>query len=237
VDQFIPKIEKVANFGANEPFVARIVMGLPEVIEATDFDNKEEIKEAIMEMFMNGLAPAFSSLQEIRKIEDGSKEKLLMDLRKEYFSFYDRLWAAYKDRMQKVIKTLGYDLGFIFLINKDFEMKMTEFLHKNPEIRHELGDYLRKNRNNWQNAVAKFRNEYAQHQSVYEKEIDDLLRLDAIEVCFKNCWTAIEMILMELICTKLHGWAGIEEIPETERNSSIPKRFRVIIRFGKIKTN
>ena len=65
----VPKMEKVANIGSNEPFMARIVMGLPEILEATDFKNKEEIKEGIMEMFMNGLLPAYAHLQEIKDIE------------------------------------------------------------------------------------------------------------------------------------------------------------------------
>lgn len=227
----IPKVEKVANFGANEPFVARIVLGLSEIVDVTTHENKTQIKEAISEMFINGLAPAFSSLQEIRKIESGSKEKLLMDLRKEYFSFYDRLWVAYKDRMQKVAKELEYNVSFIFSKKeKNFEVNMKEFFIKHPEIKLELSGYLRKNRNNWQNAVAKFRNEYAQHQSIYEKDVNYLLQLSSAEICFKNCWTAIEMVLMELLCAKLYGRVGIEEIPQAERDCAVPKRFRVIFR-------
>lgn len=225
------KIEKVANFGAGEPFVARIVMGLPEVLEVTTHANKEGIKEMIMEMFMNGLAPAFTSLQKIKEIESGIKEKLSMDLRKEYFSFYDRLWAAYKDRMQKVAVMLGYNVGFIFSKEENFELKANEFQKKYPEVRGELIEYIRKNRKSWQNAVVRFRNEYAQHQVIFDKDVEELLSLKSSEICFRNCWTAIEMILMELICTKLYGWAGVQEIPESERNSSVPKRFIILYRM------
>ena len=155
-----------------------------------------------------------------------------MDLRKEYFSFYDRLWAAYKDRMQKVATLMGFDdIGLAFAREEDFNIKAEKFLKKHPEIRPELVEYIRKNRNNWQNAVAKFRNEYAQHQSVFDKDVEELLSLGTSEVCFKNCWTAIEMILMELICTKLYGWVGVQEIPESERDNSMPKRFGIIYRM------
>lgn len=231
MDVVAPKIEKIVDFGTEEPFVARIVTGLPEILQATEYRNQDEIKEAIMEMFMNGLAPAFRSLQILREIESREKERLLMDVRKEYFAFYDRLWAAYKDRMQGVVRRLGYDVGFLFVKDENFESKAIEFFDKNPEVRRELLEYLRKNRFGWQNAVARFRNDYAQHQTIFDKDVEELLSLNSVEICFKNCWTAIEMILAELISTKLFGLAGIEEIPEIERDPSVPKRFRVIYRM------
>lgn len=231
----VPKIEKVANFGSEEPFVARIAMGLPEILQATEYKNKDEIKEAINEMFMNGLAPAFQSLQMLRDIESGKRERLLMDLRKEYFSFYGRIWAAYKDRMQEVARRLGYeDIGFLFVKDENFDGKAKEFFDKHPEVRHELLEYLMKNRSGWQNAVARFRNDYAEHQKIFDKDVEELLSLDSAETCFRNCWMTIEMILAEFISTKLFWFAGIEEIPETERNLSVPKRFRIMYRIQKL---
>lgn len=228
----MPKVEKVANFGANEPFVARIVMGLPEILGVTSYENQEEIKEAIMEMFMSGLAPAFLSLQTLREIEGGKRERLLMDIRKEYLSFYDRLWAAYKDRMQEVARRLGYkDIGFLFMKDGSFEVKAEEFFNEHSEVRRTLLKYLKDARSSWQNAVARFRNDYAQHQKVLDKDVEELLSLNSAEICFKNCWTAIEMILAELISTKLFGFVGIEEIPEAERDLSMPKRFRIMYRM------
>jgi hypothetical protein len=232
MQRVIPKVEKIADFGSGEPFVARIVMGLPEILRATEYQNQEEIEEAIMEIFMNGLAPAFRSIQSLREIENGKRERLLMDLRKEYFAFYDRLWAAYKDRMQEVIRRLGYDdFGFLFSTDEDFEKKATAFFDKHPEVRRERLEFLRNHRSGWQNAVARFRNEYAEHQKIFDKDVEELLSLDAAEICFKNCWTAIEMILAELISTRLYPFAGIEEIPESERDPSVPKRFRVMYRM------
>lgn len=232
MQRVVPKVEKIADFGSGEPFVARIVMGLPEILRATEYQNQREIEEAIMEMFMNGLAPAFRSLQSLREIESGERERLLIDLRKEYFAFYDRIWAAYMDRMQEVIRRLGYDdFGFLFLNDKDFEKKATAFFDKHPEVRRDLLVFLEKNRAGWQNAVARFRNNYAQHQKMFDKDVEELLSLDAAEICFKNCWTAIEMILAELISTRLFPFTGIEEIPESERDPSVPKRFRVMYRM------
>jgi|GEM_PF-3431672 len=225
-----PKVKKVANFGANEPFVARIVLGLSEIVDVTTYENKNEIKEAISEMFMNGLAPAFSSLQEIRKIESGRKERLLMDLRKEYFSFYDRLWAAYKDRMQRIIIALGYDLGFVFADDNKFKARSGKFTSSYPKMPKEFIEQIEKNRIAWQSAVVRFRNEYAQHQTVFEKDVQELLSLRSAEICFQNCWTLIEFILVHLMCLNLYGWVGVAEIPKEERDFSVPKKFRILYR-------
>ncbi len=234
MQKMIPKVEKVANFGTEEPFVARLMMGLSGVIDATTFnpEKKSDIKEKIMGILVETLFPAFASLQEIRKMESGQRERLLVDVRKEYISFYNRIWAAYKDRMPEVARNLEYDIGFLF-VKKDenFEVKAKVFFESHPEVRIELLEYLRKNRQVWQQAVARFRNDYAEHQSIYEQDVQELLTLKAAEICFKNCWTAIEMILMELITTKLFPFARIEEIPEAERDKSVPRRFRVMHRM------
>lgn len=226
----VPKIEKVANVGTNEPFLARIVMGLPEILDVTDFEEKDKIKESIMELFMNGLLPAFSHLQELRDIESGKKEKLIIDLNKAYFGFYDRVWAAYKDRMQRTAKLMGFDVGFIFKKDKDFEKGISEFRKAYPNVHSDIVGAMRKNRIGWQKAVVRFRNDYAEHQTIFEKDVKELRSLRAAEICFNNCWTAIERILGELICSKLYGWAGVEEIPESERDQLMPKRFRIIFR-------
>lgn len=232
MQMIVPKIEKVANVGSNESFVARIMMGLADVVDATDYENKGEIKEAIMSIFVEGLLPAYAHLQEVRDIEEGKQERLTVDLNKAYIGFYNRLWAAYSDRMPKVAKELGYeDIGFIFTKDKNFEVKSKEFFSVHPEVRCELLDYLVKNRKSWQQAVVRFRNDYAEHQSIFEKDVEELRSLKSAEICFKNCWTAIEMILVELISTKLFGFAGIEEIPEAKRDPVMPKRFRIMYRM------
>ena len=230
MNNIIPKVEKVANVGTNEPFLARIVIGLPEILDVADFKEKDKIKESIIEIFMNGLLPAFSHLQELRSIDSGKKEKLTVDLNKAYFGFYDRIWAAYRDRMQKTAKLMGFNIGFMFQNDKDFEKGISEFQKAYPNVHSDIVEAMRKNRIGWQNAVVRFRNDYAEHQTIFEKDVEELRTLESVEICFNNCWTAIERILGELICSKLYGWAGVEEIPEAERDPSAPKRFRIIFR-------
>ena len=228
----VPKIEKIANVGTNEPFVARIVFGLSDVLDATTYKDKDSIKQAINGMFKECLLQAYSHLQDLRDIEDGKRERLIVDLDKAYLGFYDRLWAAYSDRMPKVAKELGYeDIGFIFTKDESFEAKAKEFFDKHPEVRSELLEYLRKNRECWQRAVVRFRNDYAQHNKLFDEDVKELFTLKTAETCFRNCWTAIEMILAELISTKLHGGVWIEEIPEAERDPAMPKRFRIMYRI------
>ncbi len=229
----VPKMEKVANVGANEPFMARIVFGLSDVLDETMHEDKDSIKEVINGMFKECLLQAYSHLQDLRDIEGGKRERLIVDLDKAYLGFYDRLWAAYGDRMPKVAKELGYeDIGFIFSKkDESFETKAKEFFDKHPEVRSELLEYLRKNRKSWQQAVVRFRNDYAQHNKLFDEDVKELCTLKAAETCFRNCWTAIEMILAELISTKLYAWAGVIEIPEAERDPAMPKRFRIMYRM------
>jgi len=227
----VPKVEQVADFGAEEPFVARIFMGLSEVLDATEFEEKEKIKESVMGIFINGLLPAFSYLRELRDIESGKKERLVVDLNKAYVGFYDRLWVAYKDQMQKVIKLLDFDLGFIFKDDKKFEKGCKEFVNNYPNIRVEFIEQIKKNRIAWQTQVARFRNDYSQHQSIYEDDVREMLSLKTAEVCFENCWTLIEFILAHLMCTKLYPWVRIEEIPKEKRDSSAPKKFKILYKI------
>ena len=103
------KFEHFADFGTGEPFVARIV-GLSDLINITNFKNKKEVSDSILTIFMEGLSPAFLSLKEIRAIEKGEKQKILLNLTKNYYNLFDHLWIAYKDRTQKASKIMGVDM-------------------------------------------------------------------------------------------------------------------------------
>lgn len=222
-----PRVVKFADVGAGEPFVARIVMGLTEILDKTDYKNKDDIYAAIMEMFVNGLMPAFAHLKDIRELEQ-KQDRLEIDVKKSYFAFYDRLWAAYKDRMQKVITVMGYDVKLLFCRQENFEKESKLFQDRYPKVTSHFHVFVKNNRNAWQDAVASYRNNYLQHNSLYDNDVKDMMTLKSAEICFENCWIAIEEIIVEFICLKLWDIVGVAEIPETKRDISMPKRFEIV---------
>ncbi|MFA5871418.1 MAG: hypothetical protein WC858_01735 [Parcubacteria group bacterium] len=221
------KVEKVANFGSNEPFIARFGMGLSEIIEATTFDNKDKIKEEIIGLLVECLTPAYAHLNEIRDIENGKKERLLVDLDKAYNALYERLWVAYKDRMQKVAALMGFNLGFLFQNDQLFEQGINNFVEKHNKIPSDFLAIIRTNRNIWQNALAKFRNDFLEHNKLNKNDVDHFFKLGAAETIFNNCWRLVEYILVSLMIEKLHPGIGIAEIPDDKRDPSRPTKFQL----------
>src|SRR6266478_9721796 len=101
-----------ADVGTKEPFVARI-MGLVDLVDATNCPDKAAIKEAITAMLMDCLIPAFISLRELRRISAEVSVPGLTKV-KEYDSMYRNLWAAYRNRMKTIGSFIGSDVEFIF---------------------------------------------------------------------------------------------------------------------------
>ncbi|MEK7518781.1 MAG: hypothetical protein AAB424_01250 [Patescibacteria group bacterium] len=227
-----PRITLLSTTGSTEPFVARIELGLPEIVNATKFDNKEKINEAILVMGIECLHPAFVSLQEIRKLKPDNRQVPLVNIQKLYKDLYGYLWSAYKDRMQLIVKLLGFNIGFLFQNDLDFEKGVTSFQHQH--IDPQFFEMLRNERKTWQQALAKFRNDYLDHNKLTEPEVRHYFKPQVAETMFQNCWEAIEDILITLIRTGLQLEAGIDiaQIPEVERDPSFPKRFRFIIKHS-----
>jgi hypothetical protein len=67
------KVAHYADIGTEEPFVSRIALGLPEILNATLYSGREEIKEAIIGIVMDCLMPALMSLRELRAIAVDAK--------------------------------------------------------------------------------------------------------------------------------------------------------------------
>jgi hypothetical protein len=61
-------VQHFADLGTGEPFCARIMLGLPDLLDATTLpsDRVQKVKDAILLIGFEGLFPAFSHLREIR---------------------------------------------------------------------------------------------------------------------------------------------------------------------------
>lgn len=228
------KVEKLADVGTSEPFVARTGLGLIDILEATSFQNKKDINNAIFTVLFDALVPAFLSLREIRKIESGEDERVVINLQKSYTNLFNHLWVAYKDRMLKVAALLGFNIGFSFQKKKDFLTEAKKFLSEKsgiPGIDSHFIDMLVNERQSWQSILAEIRNNYLEHKKLDPKVVEKHFNITTAETIFSNCWQAIEDITVILLRTglPLHTGIDIAEIPEKDRDPNIPKRFQFVV--------
>jgi hypothetical protein len=124
MDEF--KVEHYANFGTGEPWVARLVLGLQELVYAVPAFG------ATRDAFMNELGEVFESLgmafEELRSLRKQASEggAPALDVARSYASLYGYLWQAHKDRFQTAMKPLGLDIGFLFQSDVNFEKRAAE---------------------------------------------------------------------------------------------------------------
>src|SRR5271165_2050932 len=152
-------VKRFADVGTHEPFVARISIGLTDVLGATLYDNKQEITEAMLIVSHDGLMPAFQSLRDLRKIVSQSDVPEL-DKIKNFDDMYKYLWIAYKDRMQSAARRMGYEIGFLFQKDSKFQQACEDFQKANPSVSPELIRLMKSCRANWQQELMRFRNDY-----------------------------------------------------------------------------
>jgi hypothetical protein len=214
----------LADVGTSEPFLARLTLGLVEILNATSFARREEITSGLMNMTTECLIPAFLSLRVLRRIA-GSPDEPLLTKTKQFDDMCKSLWSAYKDRMQSVTRLMGYDIGFLFQKDSVFEEGCKEFVKVHPEVSEELIARMKGNRATWQPELARFRNDYLEHQKIQREDVAAFYSLPRAEETFRNVWITVEEILVLLMAAGLHPMTCLREIPENERNPSNPLRF------------
>ncbi len=229
------KIQKYSDIGISEPFLSRL-WSLFDLLEGTTFgdDIKAKVRDSIMEILTEGLMPAFLSLREIRKMESGEVEKVIVDLEKNYFDLFKYLWVAYKNGMQIAVKNMGFDIGFLFQNEKKFEEGAKVFICKTDLAGRgmEVIDMFRDERKSWQNTLSMIRNKYLEHKEIPKTDIESYLNLDSARLFFENCWKAIEEILVCFLRTGFLLKAGIDigETDEYKEDENALKRFQFFIK-------
>lgn len=219
-------VEKYSDHGSQEPWVARVWMGPLDVINKSDlseFEKKESV-HAVFEL-AEELDHAFTALEALRA-EPKTKPSILTT-KKYYSDFYTHLWRAYKDRFQSLCNKIGFNIGFLFKIDKEFEKSSLDFIKKNPKISDNFRLMLKHDKAEWQNGLAQFRNEFIEHKKT-SRNIEELFyRVDSAENIFENVWTTIEEVLAFLLSSKLSPPLALAELPEADRDPSCPTRFVV----------
>jgi hypothetical protein len=220
------KITHFANISGSEEFVAQLVMELPELVDASTIYGKERdrLREAILVISMEGLMPAFEHLKKIR----ASVGQKLPELnRKQLFEDFERvLWHAYKDLTQKAAKLMEPEIGFLFQNGKEFEKGLLAWEKKRPKLAPTIAPYFRKQRADWQNALADFRN-YHEHKDDRDSNVFAGRYEQAhSEKLFDSVWRTIADILAMLISLNFPEGALLDEIPREQRDPARPRRFR-----------
>jgi hypothetical protein len=224
------KVEHYANFGTGEPWVARLMLGLPELVFAVPAFGTTR------DGFVNELGEVFESLgfafQELRQLRERvAASTPVLELEGSYASLYGHLWTAHKDRFQGAMRALGLDIGFLFQADSNFEKRATELISERPELA-DVVSLMRRDRTDFQNALSKYRNDYLEHRVAEPdaKMIAAFHGLDSAEATFENVWQAMEDYVALYVIANLPPEIQVVEIPEAERDPSRPTRFGFAIR-------
>ena len=220
------KVEKYADFGTSDPWVARIMMGLPRLVNAVPaFASRRDAFQTVLGETHEALGMAFNDLREIQRLVQDENVPAL-DRTKAYENLYGHLWQAYKDRFQKLMRALGYDIGFLFQKDAIFEKGAAEFLEQHPKLA-DLVEMMRRDRADFQKRLGEYRNDYLEHRKDFDpKLVEALHRPDVAEAMFDNVWQAIEDNVALLVQSLLPPQFQLSEIPEAERDPGAPERFQ-----------
>jgi hypothetical protein len=110
------------------------MMGLPRIVNAVPaFASRREAFQTALGETYEALAMAFNDLRQIQRLEADENAPAL-DRAKAYENLYGHLWQAYKDRVQKLIRALGYDIGFLVQKDAVFEKGAANLLEHHPEL-------------------------------------------------------------------------------------------------------
>ncbi|MGH9780846.1 MAG: hypothetical protein ACRD33_03420 [Candidatus Acidiferrales bacterium] len=221
------KIEPFASVGTGEAFV-REMLEVADILGGTmvQGEQREQAKDAIMVVMMDGLIPAFLDL---RKIRDPKTTTLpLAERYQPYEDFARKLWKAYKDLTQRAAEALGFDIGFLYQKDTKFEEGLRKFRTDWPGLDSEFEKFARQTRVEWQNEFGRFRNEFLEHQQGQRTDFRQFYDNAVVEKLFQSvCGTIVDLvvILMSLkLPTKIHIVVNDEKI-----HGSWPNRFRWVI--------
>lgn len=217
------QVEHLADFGTSEPWVARVMLGLGDIIAATPLNAREDVRDALGDVFY-ALTDAFNDLRRLRVLVAGDAPRSELDAA--FSAFYVHLWRAYKDRFQKFVRTLGFDLGFLWMKAKDFNAIAPKFFAKHPNVDAAFIEMLVDERTSWQDKFAAIRNDHLEHRKPLPEDfVAAFYTLEQAELLFANAWQAMEGIAAVLLQTLLPPGTSLLEIPEDERDPTIRKRF------------
>lgn len=218
-------VRKFADFGTSEEFVLP-VLDLIEILKGTTiFDpQRDEVSGTIVAIGSEGLPAAFLELRKIRL--SVGQDLPMLDQFQMYEDFYGKLWRAYKEYMQRAVKAMGFDIGFLFQKDAQFEKGLEAFRENNPTAPSALEQYLREVRRLWHTELADFRNTIVQHPGADRAQFQKFYNPQFAEELFREVWHTIVDILGMLLEFRLHPGVYLEWQSWNDPGPRWPKRFR-----------
>lgn len=224
-------VKLFSDVGMGELFMSRLYHFQDHILNGLFGTQKiKEIQEAILRVVFDGLEPAFRSLRELRK--EWSDEKIPEKKKRQHIeNIYSYLTIAFKDRFQEVVKLMGYDIGFLFQNDKNFEAGCGQFLKSYPKIDPQFVEMIKNDRISWFNLMLNVRNNAIDHaagkDSALLKQLEQNMTLEAVEKIFDNCWRAIEDFLAVFAVDKTELKYGhtILELSEYRQDKNYKHRF------------
>jgi hypothetical protein len=220
------KIVHFANVGTSEKFIETFSGEILELVDGSLIfeDERESVKNAIMTIVVEGLMPAFEHLKKIRMSVTTPLPEL--NRRQLYEDFARGLWHAYKDLFPKATMFLGFDIGFLFKQNAQFENGLTAFLSERPSLILDVQELLRRQRANWQQGLSSFRNDYLEHRKKDIAEFAAYYEPKTAEMLFEHAWRTMAELFPAFIEARYPPTWSIMEIPLNERDPKHLRRWR-----------
>lgn len=221
----LPRVTQIADWGTEEPWVARIEISLTSFIKNLDRDKDilDKMNDSIF-YIGNELSGAFLSLRRVKK-----RDLLKLEEDKEYKNLYNQLWTAYKDRLQTFMSLFGYDVGFIYRKDAEFKQGINKYFSVN-KFRGNFKESIINDRYNWQNSLSRIRNDFNQHQKLHSDDVLKYFNPNIAQIMFDNVWQAIEDIIIAHIdfdLSKSKSHMQIYNIEEDRINKSMPEKYEI----------
>jgi hypothetical protein len=218
-------VRQFADFGASEEFVLP-VLDLIDILNGTTiFDpQRNEVSGSIGAIASEGLSAAFLELRKIRS--SVGQDLPMLNHFQMYEDFYGKLWRAYKEYMQRAVKAMGFDIGFLFQKDAQFEKGLKAFRENNPTAPPALEEFLREVRRLWHTELADFRNTIVQHPDADRAQFQKFYNPQFVEALFREVWHTIVEILGMLLELRLPSGVYLEWQGWNDPGPRWPKRFR-----------
>jgi hypothetical protein len=137
--------------------------------------------------------------EELRAYKD--QQIPVLNRKKHYDDFVRALWHGYKDLMPKVLRLLGYDIGFLFQRDGNFKSGLKAFVTENRNyLLLDVAEFLPRQRDGWQRELKMLRNEYLEHRDAdVAAQVQKFYEPAWAEKVFVHAWrTAAELIVFLL---------------------------------------
>lgn len=223
------KLIHFANLGSSEEFIETFSGELLELVDASMIFGAERdaVKAAITTVLIEGLMRAFEELRQIRLSVTNSMPEL--NRQKLYENFARVLWHTYRDLFPKAAALLGFEIGFLFKNDADFEKGLSNFVNNSPSLILDVPELLRRQRANWQEGLSSFRNDFLEHRKKEMAEFAIYYRPQTAEMLFEHAWRTMAELLPAFIEARFAPTCSIAEIPKEQRNPNRVRRWRFFL--------